>query len=766
MKGTGPYLTSAGAPDPTAPAGTLPPWGETSVVGKPLPRIDAAERVSGAAVYTLDLQLPGMLHAAILRCPHAHARVKSVDASKAEAMPGVRAVLTASTPGAAIPWHHTEKGALSSLFDPRCRHEGEEVAAVAAETPHQAYDALRAIEVGYDVLPFVSDPERALEPGAPAVHEGGNRQGPPDVYERGDVRAGFAAADVVVEQTYRTPVQIHTPMEVHGSVARWEGDRLTLWDTTQGVFGVRSELARAFDLPLSSVRVISHYMGGGFGSKFELGKYGAIAALLARATGRPVKCTLTREDSFLCVGNRPSNVITLKAGVKRDGTLTAIEARLAGPVGAYPSGSTSAYLVADLYRCPNVRTEETDIYINAGQARPFRAPGFPPCSWALEQTIDTLAEKIGMDPIELRLRNIPTVSQLRKDRPYTSTGLAACLREGAKAFGWSEARRRPRGRGRTRRGVGVAAGMWGYPGEPNASAIVKVFADGSANLNTGASDLGTGTRTVLAQVVGEELGIAIERIEVENADTGTTQYAPASGGSQTVLVNAPAVRAAACAVKAELLAIAAEEMKRPASALTLRDGGVEVAGEPASRVPLSQLKGLARREVLVGLGARGPNPAAKVALPFVAQFAEVEVNTATGEVRVVRFVAAQDSGRVMNRLTYDSQVVGGITMGTGYALTEQRVLDRQTGKMVNANWHDYKLPTALDAPADVTVIPIDPHDTECNTTGAKGLGEPATIPTASAIANAVYDAVGIRVTDGPITPMRMAALLAGTRRGR
>jgi xanthine dehydrogenase YagR molybdenum-binding subunit len=528
MRASGTYFTGAATPEPAKPDTALPPWGETAVVGKSLPRVDAAERVSGSAVYTLDLQLPGMLHAAVLRCPHAHARVKSIDTSRAEAMPGVRAVLTASTPGAAIPWYLSRKGALSALFDPHCRYEGEEVAAVAADTPYQAYDALRKISVEYDVLPFVTDPERALEPGAPAVHEGGNLQAPPDVYERGDLQAGFAAADAIVEQTYRTAVQIHTPMEVHGSVARWDGDRLTVWDTTRGVFAVRSELAQAFKLPLSSVRVISHYMGGGFGSKFDLGKYGAIAALFARMTGLPVKCVLTREDSFLCVGNRPSNVITVRAGVKKDGTLTAIEARLAGPVGAYPSGSTSSYLVADLYQCPNVRTEETDIYINAGQARPFRAPGFPPCSWALEQTLDALAEKIGIDPVELRLKNIPTVSQLRKNRPYTSTGLAACLREGAKAFGWSEARKRPRTKGRVRRGIGVAAGMWGYPGEPNASAIVKLFADGSANLNTGASDLGTGTKTVLAQVVAEELSIPL-RIEVENADTGTTQYAPGSG---------------------------------------------------------------------------------------------------------------------------------------------------------------------------------------------------------------------------------------------
>ncbi len=738
----------------------IPPWENTSVVGQPLARIDGYERVSGSAVYTEDLVLPNMLHAAILRCPHANARVRRVDTTRAEQLPGVVAVITGSLPEAAIPWYFGAAGPTSLLFDDHCRFAGEEVAAVAAESPYLAQDALRAIAVEYDVLPFVADPEAALSAEAPAVHAGGNLAAQPLTYERGDVTAAFAAADVVLEETYTTPCELHTPMETFVSVARWDGDRLTVWDSTQGVFDRQTELAQALGLPLSAVRVICHYVGGGFGSKLSTGKYTVIAALLARRTGRPVKLALTREETFLSEGNRPANVIRLKGAVNRDGTLQALEGSFYGSVGAYPSGATSPFQVIALYRCPNVRVEATEVFTHTGRARAMRAPGFPPCSWALEQLMDALAEQIGMDPVELRLANIPTAMQAQNEIPFTTTGLAQCLAEGAAAFGWMEARARPRAPGHLARGVGVAACMWGWPGDPRATVIVKLFADGSVNLNMGASDIGTGTKTVLAMVVVEELGVPFERIQIEHADTATTQFAPGSGGSQTVVVNSPAVRAAALEVKRQLVELAAAQLERPPDELVVRDGRVTVAGEPEAGVSLSELNGLQQRQVLVGVGHRHPHPEGKLTLPFAAQFAEVEVNTLTGELRVVRLLAAHDSGRVMNRLTYQNQVFGGMTMGIGFGLTEQRVVDvDQTGRVLSANWHDYKIPTALDVPSDQTCLPIDPRDTECNTTGTKGLGEPATIPTAAAIANAVYHATGVRVTAAPMTPMGLAELL-------
>ncbi|HUL75669.1 MAG TPA: xanthine dehydrogenase family protein molybdopterin-binding subunit [Vicinamibacteria bacterium] len=735
------------------------PWGETTVVGKPRPRVDGFERVSGRAVYAMDVTFPDLLHAAIVRCPHAHARVRKVDTSKAERMPGVRAVLTGGSPGANLPWHFGEKGPLSLLFDPHCRHEGEEVAAVAADTPQQAKDAARAVAVEYEELPFVVDYADALKPGAPAVHDSGNRNGEPDKYERGDVAKGFAEAEVVVERTFKTPCEIHTPMEPHGSVAKWDGGRLTVWDTNQGVFDIRSGLAQWLQMPLTSVRVISKYMGGGFGSKLEPGKYTVIAALLARKTGRPVRCFLSREESFLCVGNRPPNTLTLKAGAKKDGTLLALQLTGLGTSGAYPDGSGAGYLVTDLYSCPNVRTEETDVFINAGKSRAFRAPGFPQCAWALEQVMDELAEKLGIDPVELRLKNVPTVSQRRKNQPFTSTGLARCLREGAEAFGWKAARATPRGGGAVVRGVGVAAGMWGWEGEPRSTIIVKYAADGSVDLGMGASDIGTGTKTVMAMVVAEELGAPLDRIQIDHADTGTTPSAVSSGGSQTTHVNAPAVRAAALDVKRQLLEMAAEQLKVEATSLSLEEGEIVAAGPPEAKLALKDLKSLQEQQVVVGVGHRHPHPKDKIGLPFVAHFAEVEVDTRTGEVRVLRLLGAHDSGRVMYPLGYENQVFGGMTMGIGFAMTEERRLDPNTGRMVNANWHDYKLPTALDVPAKPVCLPIDPHDTEINTVGAKGIGEPATIPTAAAIANAVHHATGLRITEPSINPVQMAQKL-------
>jgi xanthine dehydrogenase YagR molybdenum-binding subunit len=305
--------------------------------------------------------------------------------------------------------------------------------------------------------------------------------------------------------------------------------------------------------------------------------------------------------------------------------------------------------------------------------------------------------------------------------------------------------------------------MWGYGGQPVSTAIVKCHADWSCDLTLGASDIGTGTKTVMAMVVAEELGVPVERIRIEHADTATTPYAVPSGGSQTVLVNAPAVRAAAADVRRQVLELASGQLGCPLETLALRDGAV--IGPDGARLALKDLKGLQQQRVLVGVGRRHPHPEGKVALPFAAQFAEVEVDTRTGEVRVLRLLGAHDSGRVMNRLTYDNQVFGGMAMGLGFAMTEARILDPATGRMLNANWSDYRIPTAGDVPAEPECLPVDPGDAECNSVGAKGLGEPATIPTAAAIANAVYHATGIRVTEPSIDPIQMVRRLA-ERRGR
>lgn len=765
------YQTDTPVPD-IPMSGTPPaPWGKTQVVGKSIPRVDAYERVSGRAVYPSDLSLPRMLYGAILRSPYPHARVKKVDTTAAEKMKGVRSVISASTDEAGVYWPYSKEKKVK-LFDPECRYEGETIAAVAAETPYQAWDAVRAIQVDYEILPFVVDERKALEAKAPPVHPEGNRVKPVEIYERGEPAKGFAQADLVLEQTYRTECEIHTPMELHGCVARWERNHLTIWESTQGVYPVQARVAEVLGLPLSKVRVIGHYMGGGFGSKLQADKYTIIAALLAKKTGRPVKLFLTREETYLAVGNRPPSNMKLKAGVKKDGTLTALHFTCTGTGGAFAAGGTGLvdWLIKELYLCPNVRTELSDVYIHAGLSRPFRAPGHPQGAWALEQMLDALAEGIGMDPVALRLKNIPTFSQTRNGNPaYTTTGLKECLEEGAKAFGWEKARQEiaqtPKN-ARIRRGVGMAGCTWFVGGGgPPSTVIVRLFADGSVNLNMGASDIGTGTKTVMALVVAEELGIKPEVIQIEHADTGTTQYATASGGSKTVPTESPAVRAAAIDVKQQILKLAAEELKIDPSALTMIKGTVIHGKDPSKKIQITDIPGLKAQGVVVGIGRRGPNPRNKFVNPFCAQFCEVECNLKTGEVRIIRFLSANDSGRVMDRLTYDNQVVGGITMGVGLALTETRVLDsEQTGKMVNRNWHDYKLPTALDVPERIVSLPLDRPDDEANLTGSKGLGEPVTIPTAAAIANAVYHATGLRMTASPINPVTLCEKLAKGRK--
>ena len=766
MKHDETYYIDGPVPETPEPSEYPAPWTTTRVVGTPQPRVDGYERLSGTAVYPSDVILPDMLYGAVVRCPHAHARVLEVDATAAAKMPGVAVVLSASDPEADITWPYSG-GDSSKLFDPVIRFEGDTVAAVAAETPHQARDALAAIKVRYEILPHVTSETSALADGAPLVGGEGNRQGEPGTHERGNVEAGFAEADVVIEKRFRTEYEIHNPMELHGCVARWDGDRLTVWESLQGVYVSQRRIAQLLGLPLANVRVIGHYMGGGFGSKLQTSKHTVIAVLMARKTARPVKLFLTREEEMLVTGNRPGTVMRLKAGVKKDGTLTALDFESLSSAGGHVGGGAALvdWVVKDLYTCPNVRTREELAFINAGPSRPFRAPGHPQGAWALEQVMDALAEAIEMDPVELRLRNVPTVSQARGDRPFTTTGLQRCIEDGAAAFGWAEARQAPQGDGPVRRGVGMAASIWlAGGGGPPSTVIVKMYADGSVNLNMGASDIGTGTKTVMAMVAAEELGIDPNAIQVENADTGTTQFATSSGGSKTVPTESPAVREAAYNVKRQLLESVAVDKEWDVDDLVLKDGAVVRRSNSADRVPVSEIGLLDRRGVVVGVGYRGPNPDDKIVSPFAAQFCEVEVNTRTGEVKILRFVAANESGRVLNRLTFDNQVWGGVAMGIGLAMTEERVLDRGTGKMVNLNFHDYKIPTALDVPADLTSLPIDLEDTECNTTGAKGVGEPVTIPTAAAIANAIHHATGVWVTHAPTNSVRLIELLEARRK--
>lgn len=739
------------------------PWKETKIVGQRMARVDAYERVSGSATYTYDVMLPGMLYAAVLRCPHAHAIVKSVDTSAAEKMPGVHAIMTKDSAGADIPWYGSGSNPQSRLFDPHCRYAGDEVAAVAADNPWQAWDAVRAIKVEYEVLPFVLDEAKALEPTAPKLYENGNAAGNPSVYNRGDVDKGFAEADAIVEGTYNVAPNVHVPLETHGDVAKWDGNKLILWDSTQGVYRVMMDVARTLGLPFNNVQVICKYMGGAFGSKLEVWKQAIIAALLAKRTARPVKLMLTREESLHCVGYRPGSNMWIRIGVKKDGTITAIDYKNVASPGGYAGGAGTAFQTADLYSCDNVRYEEKFSYTNMSKSAAMRAPGFPQGSWSLEQAMDDAARAIGMDPVEFRLKNAPAISQLdQQRRPYTYAGLAESLRAGAKAFGWDEAKKKKKGDGHIKRGVGMAASVWAVGGGgPPSTVIARMFVDGGVTVRTGAMDIGTGTKTILAMVVAEELGIPVDRVRIENADTANTPYASPSGGSKTLPTEGPAARMAAVELKRSLFAFAAEQLGVPADEIDFIDNELVHRADPAKKMALGQVMQRSGILDVVGVGYRGQNPSDKIIRTWSAQFAEVEVNTLTGKVNVTRLLGAHESGRVINRLTYDNQSFGGMTQGLAFGMTEGRIMDAgQTGTMVNKNWLDYKIPTSKEIPLEFVTVPVEGDVELCNNLGSKGLGEPPVIPTAAAIANAIYDATGVRPTKTPVTPVEMIRLLS------
>jgi xanthine dehydrogenase YagR molybdenum-binding subunit len=732
-----------------------PPDADLAVVGAATPRLEGPEKVTGRARYTSDVRLPGQLFAMVLRSPHPHARIVAIDVSPAEALPGVHAVICAANTEP-VPWYGE-----SFIFDPTLRFIGDEVAAVAAESEEIAEDALRLIEMTWETLPHVTDLDAALEAGAPPVWQGGNLTEEPTVYDRGDAEAGLREADVVIDQVYRSPAALHNSLEPHGCTAWWEGDRLTLWDSTQSVFTVREEVAQALGLPLHRVRVIKEHMGGGFGAKQISWKQDVIAALLSREAGRPVQLMLDREAENLAVGNRNNTRQHVKLGAKRDGTLTAIWADIAQARGAYKTGgeaSNVSGMYQTLYQCPNVHTNQVAVYINAGPAVAFRAPGHVEAAFALEQAMDELARALEMDPVELRRQNYAVTDQ-SKEQPYTLPAvLRACYDRVTADAGWTWPTR-PGADGPIRRGIGFAAHDWGGGGgHPPGYAWIELNSDGTADVVTGTQDIGTGTRTGLAQVAAEELGLPLDRIAFHLGDTGAGPYAPVSSGSATQATIGPAIRSAAAQVKSQLLEIAAPLLEVPSTRLDVRDGLVRVDGEPA--MPVADVMAKVAPHTLRAQGARSPNPEGKTVRTAGAQIVEVEVDTETGEITVLRVVTAHDIGRIVNPITTDSQVIGGIVQGLGYALTEERVFDHQLGVVLNANLEEYKVPTIADVP-EIRHVHVDIPDTEANSTGAKGVGEPPLVPTAPAVANAVYDAIGLRLREGPFTRQRILAHLSG-----
>jgi CO/xanthine dehydrogenase Mo-binding subunit len=635
-------------------------------------RLEGPDKVAGRARYAGDRNLPGQLYARVLRSPHPHARLRRLDTSRAAALPGVRAVLS-SADAPAISWYDE-----SLLFDTTLRFVGDEVAAVAAEAPEIAEDALRLIEAVYEPLPFTLGFENLLKEKIQTV-------------SRGDAAAGLRLAEVVVDEAYATQTALHQALEAHGCTAAWEGERLTLFESTQGMFDVRDEVAEKLGLPPERVRVVTEHMGGGFGAKQVAWKHSVIAALLARRAGRPVQLMLGREEECLASGNRNATRQHVRLGARRDGTLTAIEARILVQSGAYMAGGEASDVVGTyrtLYRCPNVRIEQVPARSNTGPAVAFRAPGHAEATFALESAMDELARKLGMDPVELRLQNIAEVDQSDGDKPYTNAGsLRHCME-------LVRQRMSPR---RKNRGWGFAIHDWmGGSGWPPAEVRIERAA-GRATVVTGAQDIGTGTRTAIARVAAEALGLPLGKIDVRLGDTDLGLRVVTSSGSASLASLGPAI--------------------------------LEAAEK--------------------GEGKRKDNRKDKSIRTCGAQAVEVEVDAETGEVRVLRVVAAHDCGRIVDAVLVESQLCGGILQGLGYALMEERIVDAASGEVLNANLEEYKVPTVADLPEIVNAMESMP-DPEANPTGAKGIGEPPIIPTAPAIANAVFDALGVRLRELPL----------------
>ena len=715
------------------------PWAadaELRVVGHPAARVTGPKRVSGAARFVSDVGLPGMLQAAVLRSPHAHASVE-VDLDAARAVPGVRAVLG---PGEGP---RTADGELASA-EPA--YAGAIVAAVAADDARAAKAGLAALAPRWQELPFVVDLEQGLR--EQRFSEDPSEDG------RGDVEAGLAEADVVIEAEYRTPAQLQHALEPHCAVAWWAHDELQAWISTQGIYDARQELARAFGLGVDQVHVTCEFMGGGFGAKQGATYEGLLAAELARRSGFPVRVFNDRRAESTAAGHRFATIQTYRLGARRDGVLTAIDATAVCAIGAHGWVMPVLTPAASLYRCPNVRTHVFPVKLNLGFSNAFRAPGVMEGSFGFEQAIDELAGALGLDPLELRRRNAVDVDQA-SGQPYTSKRLHEAMARAAELAGWErrdELAAATHADGR-RRGLGAAAQIWWGGGGPPAHALVRLGRDGTATVVTGAQDIGTGTTTVFAQVAAEELGLPLARVRVETGTTRYGVYAPVSGGSQTTPSVAPAVHAAAWDVRQKLLSLAGDLFEVSPDDLELADGEIR-SRDGALREPIAEITGKLGKAQLVGTGSRGPNPDGMRIQTFGCQIAQVAVDLATGEVEVERVIAVHDVGRVLNPLAASSQVEGGVLQALGFALSEERVVDPTTGTVVNAGLDDYVLPTIADCP-EIVVEFIDAADPHASTVGAKGLGEPPIVPTAAAVANAVAAATGLRLREAPLTRRRV-----------
>ena len=724
---------------------------EFSVVGKKTPRIDGYERVTGQAQYTGDVQLAGMLHARVLRSPHPHAKIVSIDTSRAEKLPGVKAVVHSFN--TQVAWASGGLTQRRMIFNNPVRYVGDAVAAVAATDRYVAEDALELIEVRYEKLPYVLDAAAALKPDAPKIYPKGNlsvgdgRVTAPIKEEWGDLAKGFQEADKVFEDTYISKHVNNAQMERRVSVAKWDGGKLTVYASTQGISNARGDIAKGLDLPLSKVRVVCKYMGAGFGNKNQAQDYDLMAAVLAKTTAQPVKLEFTREDDFIGMHGRWASEQHYKVGVKKDGTITAVELSAITNMGAYrkQSGDLSG---CDFYHIPNFKKVVSPTHTNTVVAANYRAPAYPQSVYGIASMLDQIAFELGINPYDMFLKNRARLSKGKNQ--FSSIALEECIVQGAEKIGWREKWHKPgASSGPKKHGIGMALG--GYPFRLGlGAATIRVNPDGTAHVIVGVVDIGTGAKSTMAIIGSEALGIPLDRIQLASGDTDVTPYSIGESSSRTTSFTGTAVIAAAEDVRKQIFALAAPELKAEAGDLDLRDGIVFVKSDPARKLPLARAIRRVESEI-IGRATTNPSwPEGIDGKAFAAHFCEVEVDAFTGHVKIARYVAAHDSGTIINPLTAESQVKGGVVQGIGMALTEELLIDRPTAIPINPNYRDAKVPTHLEAP-EIEVLFVASRD-PYGPFGGKVVGEPPITPSVATVANAIFNATGKRFKELPITP--------------
>ena len=734
-----------------------------TTVGQPVPRIDAYDKVTGRAAYVGDLEIPGMVHGLILRSPWPHARVLSIDASEAEGLPGVLGVLTRDHLGGIDPYFGSVVRDRPIVAMDKVRYQGEPVAAVAARDLATAQEALELIRIEYEELPLVSDTEEALVPGSPALHE--TNLCAEHHYDWGDVEEGFAQSDRVFEDTFTFPMVYHYALEPHTSIGQYTNQGITVWSTAQHPFLVRGDLARMFGFSLHQVRIIVPYLGGGFGSK-SYTKMEPLAVALSKVAGRPVRLALSVEEAFKTV-RRHAARCTVKTGVKLDGTFVARECLIHLDTGAYADNgplvaNRAGERIAGPYRWPNLKVSSSAVYTNSTPAGSFRSIGAPQAAWASESQVDIIAADLGLDPLEIRLKNmLARGEEVRKGRRPLDGDPAAGLRSAAQAVAWS-GKEEPGSAENDGTGLvtgkGLGCNLSGVGSSPTSTALVRMHVDGTLTVLVGTTELGQGSRSAMAQVVSQELTVPMGDVDVISSDPSMVPYDRSTGSSRSTTLMGLAVQDGAIEVKDQLLELAALHFESPVEELSIEEGQVVRQGESISFGALIQEEFGGVAGELMGRGYVTPRrhggrlAQSPVFYEVGISAAEVELDQETGAIRIPHYVSVADVGKAINPQQCEGQDEGAAMQGLGHTLFEEMLYE--DGQLVNPNLIDYKVPTFAELPDKLETILIENGDGP-GPFGSKGLGEGGIVAAGPAVANAIFRATGVRIKELPLTPERV-----------